>query len=511
MTSTNTAAKVQRTLSLRPCSSTVEVDAPRKAAALSAVRALLASAGFSPVTAGSGARSDAAAFCAVQIENATFGVAGSNGCLRRSVVLEVAARMARAGGGRMVLITDGLPWPTAQAHADRSARQAADLHWWQQLAARVAPQGVLMNTIRVGYSPFLGHTLPQQAAAHLFAHQVIRRAVTEADLAAALTLLFSNGLSTMVGEVLPLDGGLESALMPVGDPGKILPDRSTEPPPNPWSLSGRTVLVTGASSGIGAETAIELARRGADLVLAARRVRELDQVASALREHLGTRVWTVHADLSRPETPARLVRAAFEEAGTVHDLVYAAGVLARDDQADPVRQREDGYRINALSYADTVERLAAHWVAAKHRGSVVGISSTSAQSAPVPGLYSYGSSKAAAAQLSSHLAVTLARYRIRVNSVLPGIVRTPMTDTADPAFVSASLRRTPVGRLCEPSDIAAAIGYLISPAAAFVTGAQLRVCGGSVTLRALPAFGRQGKAELQSRLTTTSLAPLTSS
>ncbi|WP_431920099.1 SDR family NAD(P)-dependent oxidoreductase [Amycolatopsis tucumanensis] len=494
MTSTSTAPS--RTVSLRPCSATIEIDAPRKTAALGAVNAVLKRAGFRTVTAGTGA----AAFCAVQVENAAFGVHGSGGCLRRSVVLEAATRMARSGGGRMVLVTDALPWPAGSAHVERSARQSADLHWWQQLASRVAPHGVRMNAIRIGYAPFLGHSLPQPAEAVLHAHQVVRRPVTEADLQAALTLLLSRGLNAMVGEVLPLDGGLETGIVPVSATGTAKADGSTVPPARPWSLDGRTVLVTGGSSGIGAEAALELARRGADVVLAARRLPELDEVAAAIREHLGRRAWTVRADLSRAGAADDLVDEALRQAGAVHDFVHAAGVLPRDDQPEARRHREEAYRINVLSFADAVERLAQRWVSSGHRGNIVAVSSTSAQTAPVPGLYSYGSGKAAVAQLSTHLAVTLARHRIRVNSVLPGIVRTPMTDTADPAFVTASLRRIPSGRLCDPEDIAAAVAYLISPASAMVDGAQLRVCGGWATLRSLPAFTPGGEQPVPAML-----------
>ncbi|WP_158882687.1 SDR family NAD(P)-dependent oxidoreductase [Amycolatopsis anabasis] len=496
MTGRIAAAGAMRTSSLHLCAPVVEVDAAKSGLAGEAVTGLLRDAGFTTAAAGNGTRLDHGAFCAIQLGNAALGASGSCRGLRRSVVAEAASRMAKRGGGRIVLVTDANPWPAAGANVDQSARQIADLHWWQQLAARVARYGVRMNTVRIGYSPFLGHALSQPSEADLFAHQVIRRPVTETDLACALTLLFSKGMNGMVGEVLPLDGGVDSVLVPVSAPGTVRADFSTVPPANPWPLTGRTIMITGASSGIGAETAIELARRGADLVLTARRQRELDQIAGAVREHLGTRVWTLSADLADRETPALLAKQAFDEAGMVHDLVYAAGILTRDEPgADSRPHRERSFRVNTLSYADLAEEFAARWVERKHRGSIVGVSSVSAQSAPVPQVYSYGSSKAAMAQLGSHLAVTLARYRIRVNSVLPGIVRTPMTDAQDPAFVSASLRRIPALRLCEPEDIAAAIGYLVSPAASYLTGAQLRVCGGSATLRTLPALGKRKSPE----------------
>ncbi|MEU3269566.1 SDR family oxidoreductase [Saccharomonospora sp. NPDC006951] len=487
MASATSVPAALRTTSLYPCARVVEVAAGGEAAV--AVHEVLRGAGFLTATAMGRNRPARTALCVVQVANAVFGSRDGDIELPRATIRDTAERMIRAGGGRMVLITDALPWPAAQADAEQAARQAAELHWWQQLAARVAPHGVLLNTIRVGYAPFLGHRLTPEVESDLLAHQVIRRPVTGADLAGALILLYSRGLTTMVGEVLPLDGGLEAAVVPMSPPGTVRIDRSTEAPADLWSLAGRTVLVTGASSGIGEETAIELARRGADLVLVARRTDQLNRVRNAIREHLSTRVHIVRADLAEPGAAARMVRQAWDEAGEISDLVYAAGVLARDDLADGKGQREDSYRINVLSYADAAEELARRWASTKHRGAIVGVSSTSAHSAPVPGLYSYGSSKAASAQLGAHLAMTLSRHRIRVNTVLPGIVRTPMTDTADPAFVTKSLSRVPLGRLSDPDDVAAAISYLVSPASSFLTGAQLRVCGGWVTLKALPPLG----------------------
>lgn len=116
------------------------------------------------------------------------------------------------------------------------------------------------------------------------------------------------------------------------------------------------------------------------------------------------------------------------------------------------------------------------------------ISSLAAVSAPVANLASYGVSKAAAAQYTSHFATTAARHGVRANCVLPGFVRTPMTDVTNPAFLEATNRLVPTGRMSEPTEIAALVCYLLSPASAGLTGAQLRVDGGGHCLVGLPSL-----------------------
>ncbi|EPH44387.1 SDR family oxidoreductase [Streptomyces aurantiacus] len=410
--------------------------------------------------------------------------------LRRAHVARVLEAMVRRGDGRAVLVTDAGPHVHDDAEPECAAERAADHAWWQHLAKWCAVRGVLANTVRVGYAPFLGHELTDEAAGELLRHLVTRRPVAPRELAAALRLLASRGFGNIAGETLPLDGGLDAGIVPMPSarpprPGATADAADDPQAPDPFRLTGRVALITGASSGIGASIARECAARGADVVLVARRRPELEKLAAEVRE-LGRRAWVVTADLSDPARAAGLVHEAWERTGGVDALVYAAGAVSFDGAGDNSANRQRLLALNSLSYAGTCDALLKHWAASGRGGAVAAVSSLAAVSAPVANLASYGLSKAATAQFTSHFATSAARFKVRANSVLPGFVRTPMTDVTNPAFLDATNRLVPTGRMSEPTEVAALVCYLISPAAAGLTGAQLRVDGGGHCLAGLP-------------------------
>lgn len=428
-------------------------------------------------------------YCVVAIGNEAFG-ARPSAPLRRPHVARVLKAMALRGEGRAVLVTDTGPHVHDDAEPEAAAQRAADHAWWQHLAKHCATRGVLANTVRVGYTPFLGHELTDEAAGELLRHLVTRRPVAPEELAAALRLLASRGFGNVAGETLPLDGGLDASIVPMPSARPPRPDASAAAGdgttrPDPFRLTGRVVLVTGASSGIGASIARECAARGADVVLAARRRPELEKIAAEVRE-LGRRAWALTADLADPARAAGLVHEAWGRAGGVDALAYGAGAVSFDGADDNSANRQHLLSLNSLSYAGMCDALLKHWAAAGRGGAVAAVSSLAAVSAPVANLASYGLSKAATAQFTTHFATSAARHKVRANSVLPGFVRTPMTDVTNPAFLEATNRLVPTGRMSEATEVAALVCYLISPAAAGLTGTQLRVDGGGHCLAGLP-------------------------
>lgn len=397
----------------------------------------------------------------------------------RERLLAALAAARRDGAERFVLVTDAAPFVQPEADPDRTAALAADTAWWRWLAARAATRGVPANTVRVGHAPFLGHRLDAAAAEALSRHQLVRRPAEPADLVAALRLLSGVGGGYLAGETVPLDGGLDAVYIPPVSAlgGQSQPTGPAGPPAPP---STGPVLVAGASSGIGAATALRLAAEGAETVLVARRAEPLRRIA-AEAEELGAVAHVLPADLSDPAVVPRLLDEAHELTGGIERLCYTAGVLRLDRPrvpADSAEARELMMRTNVASFAAMCENLVARWIDRGIPGVIASVSSVTAHSAPLSHCHSYGATKAAVAQYTRMLATTVARYGIRANVVRPGIIRTPMAGTADDSYQQAWLERVPLGRVGEPAEVGALLCALLGPDAAYLTGTHLLVDGG---------------------------------
>jgi 3-oxoacyl-[acyl-carrier protein] reductase len=234
------------------------------------------------------------------------------------------------------------------------------------------------------------------------------------------------------------------------------------------SLEGKTALVTGASRGIGKAIAEELARAGASVVVSYRAGAD---EAAALADGIGARA--VQADVS----DAASARALVEEAGDLDVLVNNAGVT-RDGLL--VRMSDEDWRTvidtNLASCFYTC-RAAVRGMMKKRSGSIVNISS-------IVGLHgnwgqtNYAASKAGIIGFTKALARELGSRNVRANVVVPGYVKSRLTDVLPDDATAAMLENTPLGRLGDPEDVAGAVRFLSSEDAAFVTGAVLLVDGG---------------------------------
>jgi 3-oxoacyl-[acyl-carrier protein] reductase len=234
------------------------------------------------------------------------------------------------------------------------------------------------------------------------------------------------------------------------------------------SLEGRTALVTGASRGIGRSIATELAAAGADVVLSYRTGAE---EAEGLASEIGARA--VQADVSDPASATALV----EDAGDVDILVNNAGVT-RDGLL--VRMSDEDWDTvidtNLASCFYTC-RAVARGMMKKRAGTVVNISS-------IVGIHgnwgqtNYAASKAGIIGFTKSLARELGSRNVRANVVVPGYVKTQLTDVLPEDATNAMLQNTPLGRLGDPEDVARAVRFLCSDEASFITGAVLLVDGG---------------------------------
>jgi 3-oxoacyl-[acyl-carrier protein] reductase len=234
------------------------------------------------------------------------------------------------------------------------------------------------------------------------------------------------------------------------------------------SLEGRTALVTGASKGIGRAIATELASAGATVVVGYRLGRE---EAEALAGEIGGRA--IQADVSDAASAAALV----ESAGELDILVNNAG-LTRDGLL--VRMSDEDWdtviQTNLSSVFYTC-RAVSRAMMRRRAGAIVNVSSIVGIHGN-PGQTNYAASKAGIIGFTKSLARELGSRGVRANVVAPGYVRTQLTEVLPEEATGAMLAATPLGRLGEPGDIAGAVRFLCSDAAAFVTGAVLLVDGG---------------------------------
>ena len=239
-----------------------------------------------------------------------------------------------------------------------------------------------------------------------------------------------------------------------------------------FDLSGRTALVTGASGGIGDAIAGQLHAQGATVVLAGRRRDAL----AALAERLGERTRVAVAELAEPQAAEQLIAAAEAEGG-VDMLINNAG-LTRDNLA--LRMKDEDWQtvldVN-LSAGFRLIRAALRGMMRRRWGRIVNITSIVALTGN-PGQANYAAAKAGMIGMTKSLAAEVASRGITVNCIAPGFIQTPMTDALNEEQRARLLERVPVGRLGSGADVAAAVGYLVSEGAAYVTGQTLHVNGG---------------------------------
>ena len=245
-------------------------------------------------------------------------------------------------------------------------------------------------------------------------------------------------------------------------------------------LDGRHAIVTGGGRGIGRACALALATCGAGVTVIARTRPELDETAAAVAQ-LGPAGHAVTADVTDPGAVEAAVEAAFGH-GPVSICVSAAGLnrpgpTAELDVADWDAVVDTNLRGTFLVARAVGRRL----LEAGRPGSIVNISSQMG-SVGYPGRAAYCASKHAVNGLTKALAVEWAPNGITVNAVAPTFIETPMTAPmfADEEFRDEVLRRIPAGRIGTVEDVVGAVAFLVSPAAALVTGHTLAVDGGWV-------------------------------
>lgn len=241
-----------------------------------------------------------------------------------------------------------------------------------------------------------------------------------------------------------------------------------------FDLTGMTALVTGASGGIGSAIAHALAEQGARLAVSGSNVAKLE----AFRDSLGGDHVALPCDLSDGAAVDALVPAAVEALGGKLDILVNNGGITRDNLVMRMKDEEwDAViRVN-LEAAFRLARAAARPMMKARFGRIVSITSVVGTTGN-PGQANYAASKGALTAMSKALAQELASRGITVNCVAPGFIASPMTDGLPDAQKDALNARIPMGKMGEGADIGAAVVYLASREAGYVTGQTLHVNGG---------------------------------
>jgi 3-oxoacyl-[acyl-carrier protein] reductase len=240
-----------------------------------------------------------------------------------------------------------------------------------------------------------------------------------------------------------------------------------------FDLTGRKALVTGASGGIGGAIARALHAQGATVTLSGTRRSALDELASSL----GERVGILEANLSDKESVEALVPGAEAAMGGLDILVNNAGVT-RDNLFLRMKDEEwDAVIAVNLTASFRLARAAVKGMMRRRSGRIIGIGSVVGTTGN-PGQGNYAASKAGLIGLTKALAAEVASRGITVNCVSPGFIESPMTEALNDKQREGILGTVPMGRLGSGADVAAAVVYLASEEASYVTGQTLHVNGG---------------------------------
>jgi glucose 1-dehydrogenase len=244
-------------------------------------------------------------------------------------------------------------------------------------------------------------------------------------------------------------------------------------------LKGRRALVTGASSGIGEAIACRLGAAGATVIIVYRSHAGAAKRTVASIRALGGDALAVRADMTEEREIKALFAQVFKKAGPPDILINSAGMENKHSFLTmPVKDWDQVMSVN-LRAVFLCSQLAAQSMVKRKRGVIINISSVHAV-LPWVGYAHYCASKGGLEMLMKTMALELAGKGVRVNNIAPGAIATPINESwlQDPAKVRAELKKIPLHRIGRPDEVAAAVLYLASDEAAFVTGTTLTIDGG---------------------------------
>lgn len=246
---------------------------------------------------------------------------------------------------------------------------------------------------------------------------------------------------------------------------------------NFWTLKEKKALVTGGTKGIGAAITEELVSLGAEVLVVARNIENLEKFSS--QEKFRGKVTGISADVSRNEDFETIVNKIKEKWGFLDILINNAGVNIRKKTTDYSTEEFDKIFNTNLKSAFELSRLCYPLLKKSEQGNIVNISSVAGLTALRTGSI-YAMTKAAINQLTKNLAVEFAPDKIRVNAVAPWYIDTPLARQVleNKDYLHEVLERTPMKRIGTPGEVAALVAFLCMPAAGFITGQTICADGG---------------------------------
>lgn len=243
-------------------------------------------------------------------------------------------------------------------------------------------------------------------------------------------------------------------------------------------LAGKVALVTGGSRGIGAAIARALADDGADVAISYSASPDKAKAVVAGLVAKGVRAEAFKADQANAEEVEALVKSVVERFGRLDILVNNAGVFSTGQVHDRANNRGELERMFAVNVGGVAAAVRTAAPLLSDGGRIISIGSIVGDTSPFPGIADYSATKGAIAAYTRGWARDFGPRGITVNNVQPGPIDTDMNPAANGDFSATQAAATALGRYGKPEEVAAAVAFLASPAAAYITGATLNVDGG---------------------------------
>ncbi|MFP4024614.1 MAG: SDR family oxidoreductase [Thiohalospira sp.] len=246
---------------------------------------------------------------------------------------------------------------------------------------------------------------------------------------------------------------------------------------NRWNLNNKKALITGGTKGIGASTAKEFIKHGAEVAIVARNEKDFIKLKNEVENK--DQISFIKADVSQINDIENITEIINKQWGALDILVNNAGMNIRKKTIDYTYDEYEKIINTNLRPAFELSRKAYPLLKKSKQGNIINISSVAGQTHLRTGAI-YGLTKAAMTQLTKNLAGEWASDGIRVNAVAPWYIKTPLAETVlkDTDYYNEVISRTPLQKIGEPEDVAATIAFLCMPAAAFITGQCISVDGG---------------------------------